>query len=253
MRHNHQMRAPFQKRPNRRHQLVVEHVEVRFRRPLHRFHESLRILSAHPKFRELETQQLQCILNPRKHAHRNNFHFVSRDYHRNQPVARRIVFDERRVRRHALLQVAKRKIRWCFQRCVFTFVRRQFPQRPHQLFFVRLRLFLQPRDPVLGVVLRAELFQFNPVVIPIQVFPQVSDSPHQIALPCFAHRQALPASKNHFAHAAGLRRLNTRKRFRSGLLACRARQQNIHECFVHLQPVPSKRNFQLFRVNSRSQ
>ena len=247
------MCALIQERANRSNQFVVQHVEVRFRCALHRFDEPLRIGSAHPEFRKLEAQQLQRILNAREHAHRNNFHFGSRNHHCNQPVAGRVIFDDHGVLREAFLHIAQRKIRRRFECRVFPLMRRQFPQCSHQFFLMRLRLFLQYRNPVFGIVLRAELFQFDSVVIPVQVLAQFADASHQIALPRLAHRQALAAAKNHFAHAPGFRRLNARKRFRRGFLASRARQQDIHERFVHLQPVPSKRNFQLFRVNSRSQ
>ncbi len=231
----------------------MQDVQVRFCRALHRFDKPLRIRSAHAEFRKLEAQQLQRVLNPRKHAYRNNFHFASRNHCRNQPVACRIIFDNSRVLRQAFLQIAQREIRRRFKSRILALVRRQFPQRSHQLFLVRLCLLLQRRNAVLGVALRAELLQFNPVVIPVQVLAQIADSPHQSALSRLAHRQTLAAAKNHFAHASGFRRLDARKRLGCRLFTRRPRQQNIHQRFVHLQSIAPKRNLQLFRMDSRSQ
>src|SRR5258706_302088 len=61
---------------------------------------------------------------------------------------------------------------------------------------------MQKLEAFPGFLLRPKLFQFDPVVVPIQFFAQVADLAHVFALACFSHRQALPALKNHFDHAA---------------------------------------------------
>ncbi len=128
---------------------------------------------------------------------------MPRHHRGNQTISGRIVFDQCRAIGQRDLQSGQGKIRRSLQCGVLPFVRRQFPKRSQQLILVGYRFFVQLLQAFGRVVLGPQLLQLDAVVIPVQFFPQIANSPHQFALPGISHWQALAALKNHFGHAAG--------------------------------------------------
>jgi len=86
------------------------------------------------------------------------------------------------------------------------------------------------------------------VVIPVQLFAQVADSPNQFALPGISHGRLWPLWENHFRHAARLCRFDTCKGFGGSGFTRFATQVQIHQRLVHLQAVFHERDLQLFGV-----
>ena len=65
-----------------------------------------------------------------------------------------------------------------------------------------MRFFLQAFEPFVGFLFGSQLLKLDAVVVPVELFAQVSDSADEIALARVSQRKALPALKYHFDHAA---------------------------------------------------
>src|SRR5438046_1638357 len=77
-----------------------------------------------------------------------------------------------------------------------------------QLLFMRLSAFLKVFQLLARLGFGLQLLELNAVVIPIEFFSQIADSPDQLALTRLSERKALAALKNHFDHVARLRRFD---------------------------------------------
>ena len=91
------------------------------------------------------------------------------------------------------------------------------------------------------------------MVVPIEFFAQVPDTPDQIALTRVAERKALAALENHFDHVARLRRLNAAKSFFGGSPDVAAAEVQSDKRFIDLHPVFHEGDFQLFSLKPAAQ
>src|SRR5579859_360086 len=127
---------------NKDQMLRVERFEMVLRGVKQRLFEPLRVGRAHAKFRKLESQQLQEMKDAREDGDGRDFDVISGDNGGNEPVSRRIVFDESCAVRESGLQFFEGKTRRSFQRGVFTLLRGQLTQRAQKFVFVGKGFFL---------------------------------------------------------------------------------------------------------------
>ena len=137
-----------------------------------------------------------------------------------------------------------------FEGGLFPFARGKLAKGSKKFFLVALGLFLQGIEAVAGFFLRAELLEFDAVVIPVEFLAEIPDAADKIALAGLAQGEALAALKNHFDHAAGFRGLHPGER----ILGCGVRtiagKEEIQERFINLHPVFEKRDFELFAMQA---
>src|SRR5437879_12416182 len=88
----------------------------------------------------------------------------------------------------------------------------QLAQGAQQLLFMRLRDFLKVFQLLARLGFGLQLLELNAVVIPIEFFSQIADSPDQLALTRLSERKALAALTHHLDHVATLRRLDAGER-----------------------------------------
>src|SRR3989440_3045800 len=181
---------------------AVESFQMTMRGTQKRFRKSLDIFVAHAKLGELKSQQLQKMSYPGEHRHGQNPDFLAGDDGGYEAFAGRKVFDKGGVLGKMGLQLCEGKIRGSFQSGVLPFVRRKLAQSSHQLFLLRLSLFLQTPESLVGLFFGTKLLELDAVVVPVEFLAQVSDSADKIALPRFTQRKTLSALKYHFDHAA---------------------------------------------------
>src|SRR5437879_6708045 len=80
----------------------------------------------------------------------------------------------------------------------------QLAQGAQQLLFMRLRDFLKVFQLLARLGFGLQLLELNAVVIAIEFFSQIADSPDQVALTRLSERKAVDALEKHLVYVARL-------------------------------------------------
>ena len=174
--------AAAQLRPHWRQQLLEDLVQVRLRRRQQRAFEGLEVIRAQSELRELELQHPDLRGDPRHERDGRHFDPVAIDEAEDDAVFNRKELDERRLGGQRLADGLERIHRRGEEIRLRRTGERQLADRARHLLLARADLALKCGELLVGVVARPQLFEFDQVVVPVQLFAQLTNRVGELAL-----------------------------------------------------------------------
>ena len=120
----------------------------------------------------------------------------------------------------------------------------------HQFALMRPRLAFQFLNTLLGTLFRTKLFLLDQVVVPVQLFAQIANRPHQFALAGIGFGRHVDRPNHQIHQAARLGLLDITECF---FESTRPAHANVHQVFINFELVLEKRDFQLFPAQVSAQ
>jgi hypothetical protein len=174
--------AAAQLRPHWRQQLLEDFVQVRLRRRQQRAFEGREVIRAQSELRELELQHPDLRGDPRHERDGRHLNPLAIDEAEDDAVFNRKELDERRFGGQRLANGLERIYRRGKEIRLRRTRQRQLADGARHLLLARSDLALKCGELLVGVVARPQLFEFDQVVVPVQLFAQLTNRVGELAL-----------------------------------------------------------------------